>query len=349
LRGRPIAGIILFLLLIAFQLKAQHSTDSLRGKYIRKYPDHFFVWPVIKRRSLSFDITSDRQPGEVLSFRPNNSYSVGIGAYLFDVSAEFSLSVPIDEKSSSRFGTSEARDLSASLLGSNWGVDVFVQRYERFYLANPFPAIPANKPYPLRPDVRLTNFGGNGIYIFNKHRFSLWSAYNFSERLLQSRGSALLAWTVNNVHLSADSVVLSPGYRTRLNTTTNFSDVRYATLSVAPGYSYSLVWRKLFLNVSLAVGPAHHWVYYVGSDGVGHYDIAINSFVDGRVALGYNSDRWFGGITFVSQARAVKFEEITLETQSQSLRVLVGYRIPERGLLKKTWKEFFPESWRRVL
>jgi hypothetical protein len=340
---------VVFFLLICSQLTGQHSKDSLRGKYIKKYPEHFFIWPVIKRRSLSFDVTSERQPGDNLSFRPNNSYSIGIGAYLFDVSAEVSLSVPIDERSSSRFGTSETRDLSASLLGSNWGIDVFIQRYDRFYLGNPSPAIPANRPYPLRPDIRLTNFGGNGLYIFNKHRFSLWSAYNFSERQLKSRGSALLAWTINNVHLSADSVVLSPRYRTRLNTNTNFNDVRYATLSVAPGYSYSLIWRKLFFNVSLAVGPAHHWVYYVGSDGVPHYDISINTFVDGRVALGYNSDRWFGGITFVSQSRAVKFEEITLETQSQSFRMLVGYRILERGFLKKTWKEFFPESWRRHL
>ncbi len=348
MRGRSVAALTV-LFLISLQLDAQHSTDSLRGKYIKKYPDHFFIWPVVKRRSLSFDITSDRQPGDNLSFRPNNSTSIGIGAYLFDISAEVSFSVPINEKSSSRFGTSEARDLSTSLLGSNWGIDVFVQRYERFYLENPLPAIAANRPYPLRPDIRLINFGGNGIYIFNKHRFSLWSAYNFSERQLKSRGSALVAWTVNNVHLSADSVVLSPRYSTRLNTSTNFSTIRYATLSVAPGYSYSIIWRKLFLNLSLAVGPAHHWVYYVGSDGVPHYDIAINTFVDGRVALGYNSDRWFGGITFVSQSRAVKFEEITLETQSQSFRMLVGYRIQEKGLLKKTWKEFFPESWRRNL
>jgi hypothetical protein len=339
----------LVLLLISLQLEAQHSTDSLRGKYIKKYPDHFFIWPVIKRRSLSFDISSEQQPGDNLSFRPNNAYSIGIGAYLFDVSAEVSLSVPIDEKSSSRFGTSEARDLSASLLGSNWGIDAFVQRYERFYLQNPLPAIPANQPYPLRPDIRMTNFGVSGINIFNRHRFSLWSAYNFSERQLKSRGSALIAWTISKVNLSADSVVLSPRYLTRLNTTTNFSTVRYATLGVAPGYSYSIIWRRMFVNASLAVGPAHHWVYYVSSDGVVHYDIAINTFVDGRVALGYNSDRWFGGITFVSRARAVKFEEITLDTQSQSFRMVVGYRIPERGLLKKTWKEFFPENWRRYL
>lgn len=338
---------MVILLLVASQLAAQSQPDTLRGKYVKRYPDRFFIWPVLKRRTLSFDVTSAQKPNEALSFRPNNTYSFGVGAYLFDISAEVSLSIPLDEKSRSRYGSSEARDLSASLFGSNWSADAFVQRYESFYLSNPSAAVAPNRSYPLRPDISLTNFGGTGIYVFNRNKFSLWSAYNFSERQLQSRGSALIAWTINNVHLSADSVVLSTPYLLRLNTQTNFSNVRYATLSVAPGYSYSLVWKKIFLNVSLAVGPAHHWVYYVGSNGVAHYDIAINSFVDGRVALGYNSDRWFGGFTFVSQARAVKFEEITLDTQSQAFRMVVGYRMVEKGFLKKSWKDFVPKPVRR--
>ncbi len=342
-------GVAILLSLTGSQLLAQSSSDSIRSKYIRKYTDHLFIWPVIKRRTLTFDVSSAAQSKDNLSFKPNNSYSAGVGMYLFDVSAELTFSIPIEDKNRARYGTSGARDLSASILGSNWGVDAFVQRYQSFYLSNPLVAVPANKAYPLRPDIRLTNFGGNGIYVFNKRRFSLWSAYNFSERQLQSRGSMLLAWTVNNVNLTADSAVLSPGYQTRLRTQTNFNNVRYATFSVAPGYSYSVIWRKIFVNASLAVGPAHHWVYYVGPDNRPHYDIAINTFVDGRIAVGYNSDRWFGGITFVSQARAVKFQDISLDTQSQSFRMLVGYRVLEKGVLKKTWKEFFPASWRRYL
>jgi hypothetical protein len=259
------------------------------------------------------------------------------------------MSIPLDEKSRGRYGVSDSRDLSTSLLGTNWGVDAFVQRYESFYLSNPGKAIPANQKYPVRSDIRLTNFGTNGIYVFNKNKFSLWSAYNFSERQLKSKGSALVAWTVNSVHLTADSVVLSQPDLVRLKATTNFNDVRYSTFGVAPGYSYNVIWKKLFFNVSLAVGPAHHWVYYVSGDGVPHYDIAINTFVDARLALGYSSDRWFGGVTFVSQSRTVKFEEITLDTQSQAFRMLVGYRIVEKGFLTKSWKDFVPKSIRRYM
>lgn len=332
------------LLLASFASGAQTPPDSTRGRYISRYNDRFYFWPVIKRRTLTFDVASRATPRDQLSFKPNNSFSMGVGAYLFDVSMELSVSVPIDEQNRTRYGTSEARDLSATVQGTNWGIDIFTQRYEGFYLANPSVG---KSVFPIRPDVRLTNLGGNGIYVFNKNRFSLWSAYNFSERQLRANGSFLLAWTVNGVHLSADSVILSPSYQTRVKTQTNFNEVQYATFSVAPGYSYNLVWKKIFLNASLAIGPAHHWVYYSGSDRVAHYDIAINTFVDGRLALGYNSERWFGGATLVSQARAVRFEDITLSTQSSSVRLLVGYRFQEKGFLKKSWKEFFPERIRK--
>jgi hypothetical protein len=353
---RSITAVTL-LLLITSALRAQvpvrevpvSRRDSVRNTYIKKYPDRFFIWPVLKRRSLSFDVSSEENTNDGLSFRPNNTFSFGLGAYLFDISAEVSFSIPLDEKSRGRYGSSEAQDLSTSLMGTNWSIDAFIQNYESFYLSNPSRSVPQNQSYPLRPDVRLTNFGGNGIYVFNRNKFSLWSAYNFSERQLKSRGSALIAWTVNSVHLTADSVVLSTPYLTRLRTQTNFSDVRYATFGVAPGYSYNVVWKKIFLNASLSVGPAHHWVYYVGGDNVGHYDIAINTFVDGRLALGYSSDHWFGGLTFVSQARTVKFENITLDTQSQSFRMLIGYRIMEKGFLQKSWKDFVPKGIRRYL
>lgn len=345
---RRLAGFLFILSLLP--LAAQHPADSVRAKYIKKYPDKFFLWPVIKRRVLSFQIEHPGTPGAAsLEFLPNTSVSVGIGVYVFDVSVELSAAVPVNEGNRMRYGISDTRDLSTTIMGSNWSLDAVTQRYSAFYLSNPAVAPPANRPFPLRPDIDLSNTGVNGIYVFNKHKFSLWSAYNHSERQIQARGSVLLAGTINNVSLTADSLVLSPESLSRLRTTNNFEDIRYATFGLAPGYSYTFIWKRLFFNLSASVGPAHHWVYYKGSDGLNHYDISINSYADSRVAFGYNSDRWFGGISFVSQLRSVKFEEILIGTQSMAFRMVAGYRLDEKGLLKKTWRDFFPEHWRKYL
>lgn len=348
--GRVPKWIILILaLLCGVPALGQSRQDSVRSRYIRRYPNHFFIWPVLKRRSLAFSVDNSKADVLPLQFKPNNSYSAGLGVYMFEIAAELSLNIPLDEKSTQKFGSSDSRDFSATLSGRHWGFDTYTQRYSGFYLSNPVAALPADGRFPVRPDVTLNNTGITGIYIFNKKRFSLWSAYSFSERQLTSRGSFLLAGTVNAFSLASDSLLLSDEYLQRLKTTTNFKDLRYQTFSVAPGYSYSVIYRHWYFNVALSIGPAHHWVYYQGADGKGHYDISINSFADARLAMGYNSDRWFGGLSFVNQTRTLRFEDIILESKSHSFRMLVGYRLEERGFLKKTWRDFFPPNWRRYL
>jgi Domain of unknown function (DUF4421) len=316
--------------------------DSLRHNFVKQYPDHFFVWPLIKQRSISFDVQRRNAKDDFLSFKPNNTFSMGLGMYIFEVGVELALAVPLDEKSRSRYGASDVRDLQGHLLGKSWGIDIFTQRYSSFYLANPIQVIRANDPYPVRPDVELRNTGVSGIYAFNKSRFSLRSAYNFAERQLHSGGSPVLAGTLNSVRLQSDSVLLSTALQSRLKTDQTFAGLRYATISLAPGYSYSIIYKNWFANLTLSVGPAHHWIYYIDKTGKANYDIAINSFADSRLALGYNSDRWFGGIGFVNQSRKVRFDQFEFTTTSTSFKILIGYRIIEKGLMKKKALDFLP-------
>lgn len=320
-----------------------HPIDSTRHQFIKQYPDHLFIWPLIRQRTLSFSVEKRNADGEAVQFEPNSTVSMGIGLYVFEVGAELSLSVPLDEKSQSRFGSSDVRDLQGHLVGINWSLDGFAQRYSSFYLANPLVVIQNNQPYPIRPDFELRNFGASGIYAFNRTRFSLRSAYNFAERQLKSGGSVMLAGTLNSVQLGSDSVVLSTASQSRLRVNNTFSHLRYTTLSAAPGYSYNLIYRNWFINFTLSVGPAHHWVYYEDKDGRPHYDIAINSFVDSRFALGYNSDRWFGGLSFVNQAREVRFDQFQFTTTTSSFKMMIGYRILEKGIFKKRAWDFVPK------
>ncbi|MFZ5970908.1 MAG: DUF4421 family protein [Bacteroidota bacterium] len=336
---------ILFILCFS---NAKGRADTTRQAFVKSYPDYSFIWPFIRQRSLQFNVQNRNGRSDVLNFRPNNSFSMGLGLYVFDVVVELGAAVPIDEKSRNRFGDSDTRDLRANIIGKNWGFDFFTQKFSSFYLANPSQTIGANEPFPLRPDISLQNFGVNGIYAFNKKKFSLRSSYNYAERQLKSGGSVMLAGIFSSARLASDSVVLSQQLQTRLGVDDTFSNLRYTTLSLAPGYSYNLIYRSMFVNLTLSVGPAHHWVYYHDGVGAPHYDIAINTFVDSRVAIGYNSDRWFGGVGFISQSREVRFDQFQFTTAASSFKMLVGYRIKERGIFKKRIWDFLPELTARL-
>ncbi|HRG78852.1 MAG TPA: DUF4421 family protein [Cyclobacteriaceae bacterium] len=337
---------IRIILLVACTLCIQAvnaQTDTLNSEYIERYPDKFFVWPVIKKKELSFGISNRDDPDSKLNYKPNNAYSLGMGVYLFEVALELSFAIPIGDRSTNTYGASDVRDLQAAFLGNHWGADLFHQNYSGFYVANPNATPSSPDPYIKRSDIKLINTGVTGIYAFSKNKFSLKSAYNYSERQLKSAGSFVVSGGVNTLRLQADSTVLTQVYSPIFYPTSSFKEFQYTGLSLAPGYTYTLVYKSFFLNGVFSYGPTHYWISYTAKDQSTKYDISINTFADIRFSLGYNSDRIFGGLSLRAQTREVRFEDIKFTNASSTLRLLVGYRFREKGILKKRAKDIIPK------
>jgi len=332
---------LLLYLFVAQATSAQHASDSVRSEYIQKFPDKFFIWPHFKKRSLSFDIREGNN--EKINYKPNNSFSLGFGVYLFEIAVEISFAMPINDKSQSAYGSTDAREFHANFLGNNWGVDVFRQKYSGFYFADP--SRPVSGIVIKRPDIDLTNTGLNGIYAFNKGNFSLRSAYNYSERQVKSAGSVIITGNLNTLRLSADSVILTRQYDPQA-TNADLLLMRYTTLSIAGGYTYTLVYRSFFLNGALSLGPAHNWIAYSRPGGRENYDVAVNTYSDIRFALGYNSDRIFGGMSLVTQSRYIRFDDIRFANTNTFVKLMIGYRFNESGVLKKRAKDYIPRHLR---
>jgi hypothetical protein len=335
-------GILICLLALAICANAQDiqisnsepQRDSLRDGYIQLFPNDFFLYPVLKQRTLSFELEkTDRS--RLLTFRPNNTYSLGLGVYLFEVGVELAFAIPVAEKTTEIFGTSKARDLQLNMLGKRFGLDAYYQRYRGFYITDRG-FEPSNKtPYPQRGDIVSRNIGLTGSYIFNYKKFSLRSVYNFSERQIFSNGSFLLLANLSRFKLEADSSILDRAQEEIFTSEASFKNLRYSTFSIAPGYTYNLIYRNFFLNGTLGVGPAHHWIYFQRNAGKGEHETAINSFVAARIGIGYNGDRIFGGVAFITQGSNVKFEEVRFSNNNSSFKILMGYRFKEFGRLKK--------------
>lgn len=338
---KVVAIILLGLLPVRVIAQEEQTQDTLRNLFVQRFPDKFFVWPVLKQRNLFFDISPKNERTKVLNYRPNNSFGLGFGVYLFEVVAEVTMAVPLNEKSRTTYGNSDVRDLQINFLGKNWGGDVYHQNYAGFYVADPNNLVTTDDEYAKRPDIDMLNTGINGIYIINHEKFSLRSAYNYSERQLKSGGSMIVTGTLNRMRLRADSSIVGARYNVLFPDGSAFNEMRYTTFSLAPGYTHSFVYRSFFLNASLAMGPAHHWVYYKSGERES-YDITINTYADIRVALGYNSQRLFAGMSYVTQSRDIRFDDIRFTSNSSVFKILVGYRFREIGILKKRAIDLVP-------
>lgn len=316
--------------------------DSVRNHYIKSFPDYFFLYPVLKKRSLDFEVSGPDR-GQLLTYKPNNTYSLGVGMYLLELGFEVAFAIPLREQSIRRFGESDARDIQLNVLAKRWGVDTFFQRYSGFYVVDNENEPPAGEPFPQRPDISTKNFGFTGHYVFNHDKFSFRSAYNYVERQLYSKGSFILLGTLYTFRVAGDSSIVDRNRLAEFGNHVDFTRLRYTTFSLAPGYTYSMTYEHFFLNAALALGPAHHWINYdLESDPSTNHDIAINTFFGARLAIGYNGYRLFGGVTFVSQGSTLKFEDANFTNNNTVFKILVGYRFREFGFLRKRVWDILP-------
>ena len=316
--------------------------DSVRRYYIKDFPEYFFLYPVLKQRGVNFEFAKTDKTS-LLTYKPNNTYSLGIGAYIFELGVELAFAIPLQEKSIERFGESKSRDLFLNVLSKRWGVDLFYQRYQGFYVVDRENVPSPSDPYPQRPDVGIRNFGLTGHYVFNSQKFSFRSAYNFSERQLFSNGSFLLVAAVSTFRVAGDSSIVLGSRQDDFGDQVNFRRLRFTTFSIAPSYTYNLTYNNFFLNTTLALGPAHHWLNYTLEGQVSdEYDVALTTFLGARVAVGYNGYRMFGGVSFISQGSNLRFDDVRFSNNNSSFKILVGYRFRESGILKKRVWDMIP-------
>lgn len=308
--------------------------DSIRSIYIKSYPDHFFLWPVLKQRRLDFEIQDLPDRRKTLSYKSNKPYAFGLGMYLFELGIELTFAVPLAEKRMEIYGESDARDLQLNIFTKKWGLDLYSQKYSGFYIEDAAVKVPANTPYPQRPDIVTRNVGLTGNYIFNNKRFSFRSAYNFAERQLRSRGSFVLFTSISGFKARGDSAILGDEYAAEFGVASKIQEIKSTSFSVAPGYTYSLIHKGFFVNAALALGPAHNWLTYKAEDGSTKDDIEFRAFFVARVALGYNGDHFFSGLSFVSQGSSAKFDTLELSSSTGTFKILFGYRFREVGILK---------------
>ncbi len=318
--------------------------DSLREIYIKSYPDHFFLWPVLKQRSQGFEMKSLADPKNKLNYKSNKPYGLGMGMYLFDVALEITVAVPLAEKSKSIYGESTARDLQINAIGKKWGVDAYFQRYKGFYIVDPKTKVLPNQPYPQRADIQTRNIGLTGNYVFNNKKFSFRSAYTYAERQLRSNGSFILFGSLSGFKVFGDSAIIDDKHAANFGSNSNIRKIKTTTLGVAPGYAYNLIYKGFFLNATLAIGPAHNWLFSQTEDGATKNDIKFSTFLAARIGLGYNGDNFFGGLSFVNQGRTAKFETLQFSSTNSTFKILIGYRFREFGVLKKRLVDF-PKEW----
>lgn len=309
--------------------------DTTRNKYIEEYPEKFYIRPVFTLRNLSLELATRNNKNKI-NYRPNGNGYLGVGVYIFDIGAGVSFKLPESKKSNDRFGKTDFFDFQSNIYGKKWGADLSLQQYEGFYINNPsehFPEWQKNDPYPQRADLAVKKLTFNIFYVENHKKFSYRSAYNQADRQRKSGGSFYFGTKFLYQDISADTSLIPYNSRQGFDLD-DLKRVNFYSLALLPGYTHTFTYKYFYLNISFAVGPAYQVSFYNG-DNQQLQDRQVTYAVNGRAAIGYNSPRWIGGISFVNHSSNFKTEDLQISGETGNIRVFLGYRFKEIGILKK--------------
>lgn len=303
--------------------------------YIQQFSDRFYLKPILTVRNLDLKIQDRDGNSGHITYGPTTNTYLGLGLYMFKLSVELSLRLPVDDKDVERYGKTNAFDFQSNIYSKRWGADIAYQDYEGFYVKNPeslFPTWDKDGPFPQRSDLEAVNFQLNGFYIFNHNKFSYRSSFIQADKQLKSAGSFLLGATLGIFKFEADSALV-PGDSDVLQEE-QIKAGRFAILGLLPGYTYNFVIKDFYLNLSFSAGPANVWTKYKTDTDVAT-DSKVRPIVGVRAAFGYNSQRFFCGFSMVSQSISYDVDKLDINGQTGNAKLFFGYRFMEKGFLKE--------------
>jgi hypothetical protein len=274
---------------------------------------------------------------EGLVFKTNNPTSYGLAVdykwLTFEYTSSFNNTI-----GDPRFGQTEAQTFGFGLTGRKFWFRNFFQRFQGYYLENPWYYEPdfdvLNGIYPHRNDVVTSTYFANINYGFNHQRFSNTASLWQIERQKKSAGSFTVGASYARIGFGADSALI-PSFLEDFPNDARITRLSFHLLGINGGYLHTFAIgkkRKWFVSLALIPGLNMQVGNVEVENGNGTVQkSSLGSLTEARIVLGYNGDKWYvttSGITYNIVNRYA--EETPMSNLYSTGRFVVGYRFKMR-------------------
>lgn len=306
--------------------------DSLRSTFVSAFERDFNFGPFINHRIPT--LTMRAPTGEKVIFRTNNNFIAGLRMHVFGMQLQVAASVNPGANSLSRYGQTNASELSFNYMSHKWFGHVNLFRYSglwyRYSTENYL-----NKPFPSSKDLTFTSRSASATHLFNPKKFSMRAPYSFMEHQIKSGGSALVRINIDEFFLFGKNTLIAGNYANTFKGLEQIKNIGFIGVGAAPGYSYNFIYGDFFLNGTIIAGPSLYWIRYKKAIGLSRYESQFNFATDFGLAAGYNGERFFGGITWMANGFQLKRGETRIFGNQNAFSVTAGFRLHEEGIFKK--------------
>ena len=315
-----------------------HSQEP-DSNYVKTYKNKLMI-ALVGTRKFQHITLSTLGSHDNLRYMPNNPSAFGAGFSYNWLSLDLTLKFPYLTRMYDKKGDT---DIFRIRLGYNkpkiW-LTTLMQMCRGFYIHNIQKFDPEwfqyNDAYPVRPDILNFSWYTSLYYSFNNRNITYQSSLGWEQRQKKSAGTFLLGGSVFANYLSADSSMVPEEFGEYFNEDMNLTEQFNLQYGINCGYVHTFLLSK-YLYLSLCIYPGIHYqtAHQISPLG-GKRDISgdFGSVTEARAVLGYNTDKYYGGVTF-NEIGILHFPENTILTNGYAfLKFFVGRRFNLEPLFK---------------
>ncbi len=287
-------------------LLAQSDTLS-KGKYYKSFPRQLTGRTYLSKKYTDFLLKAADNTQDI-KYRPNNAFNLGVGATYraFTLNLGFNLGF-LDDNRGSR-GKTKFLDLQTHVYPRNWLIDFYGQFYKGYFLNKKGIAVQDPGSYYLRPDMNVQVIGVSVFRMLQPHKLSYRAAFLQTEWQKKSAGSWLLGWEVYAGRVKSDSAFI-PSVLSYQFEHGPIRQISFLEFGPGAGYAYTWVWlQNFFVTASATINGDLSFV----SERDGMSTTKKTNFspnITGRAVVGFNSDRWGIGLSWVHNSINLRSEK----------------------------------------
>lgn len=288
------------------------KSDPIDTHYIKTFPDHINGRLYLSRKYTNMFI-DNQQEQQDLTYDPNTNLNFGIGITVKHFTLNLAYGFRFLNADGEKKGETRHLDLQTHLYKRKYVIDLFGQFYNGLHL-NDSNLVPAGSKdvFYLRPDISLTLLGFTALKVRNYERFSYAAPFLQNELQHKSAGSFLYGISASAFVSSSDSNYL-PYFISDSLYRTNFEVQQMQAVQMGPniGYAYSLILgKRVFLTASVNLALLFGQIQYTSFQEEETSEWQVNGNLSARFGLGYNSEKWYLGITTLQDGTQLKtFDE----------------------------------------
>ncbi len=311
----------------------QVSFDSI---YLEDYTNLLTSRVFLLFQNASLLINTTDENISKIEYRPNVNVRIGVAGFWKWFGLGLSIDNPFYKTDRDKYGKTTTIDLRVNAFGRKVAAELFLQQYKGFNISSPERA---DGTRYILPDMRTFSIGIAGYWIYNARKFSIRAAFIQNERQKKSAGSLVVRPAFLYYRISSENGIIPAEIieKYHIPATNLISSGDFYSLGLSPGYVYTFVFLKdFYLTAAVFPGVAAQFSSF-SNDLNAYANFEFTFQLSGRLAVGYNSDKWFVGFSVQTGFNEVpdKFNKALFSYDVAQFRLWGGTRFDIFRKMKK--------------